>query len=194
MCTTCGCGDAENTRVSGVEIAPAGHDHPHPHSHPHDHAHEHEHEHEHEHDHGHAASGPQTIVLEQDLLAKNDLLAARNRGWLEGRSIRALNVMSSPGAGKTTLLVRTLQGAGRPAAGRRHRRRPGNVAGCRPHPRARTASHPDQHGGRLPSRCRHAPPRTRCLGPGHGFDGVHRERRSTWSAGALRPAAKPPRW
>ena len=106
MCTTCGCGDADNTRVSGVEIASAGHDHPHPHSHPH------EHEHEHEHDHGRAAGGPQTIVLEQDLLAKNDLLAARNRGWLEGRSIRALNVMSSPGAGKTTLLVRTLQELG----------------------------------------------------------------------------------
>ncbi|MGW6174736.1 hypothetical protein ACWF5H_14715 [Arthrobacter sp. NPDC055138] len=51
-------------------------------------------------------------MLEQDLLAKNDLLAARNRGWLEGRSIRALNVMSSPGAGKTTLLVRTLQELG----------------------------------------------------------------------------------
>ena len=104
MCTTCGCGDAENTRVSGLEIESAGHDHPHPHSHPHEHAHEHA--------HGHAASGPQTILLEQDLLAKNDLLAARNRGWLEGRSIRALNVMSSPGAGKTTLLVRTLQELG----------------------------------------------------------------------------------
>jgi len=47
--------------------------------------------------------------LEENLLAKNDLLAARNRGWLEGRGIRAFNVMSSPGAGKTTLLVRTIQ-------------------------------------------------------------------------------------
>jgi hydrogenase nickel incorporation protein HypB len=106
MCTTCGCGDAENTRVAGVEIGAAGHEHPHHHSHPHDHARPHTHDHE------HADGGPQTIVLEQDLLAKNDLLAARNRGWLEGRSIRALNVMSSPGAGKTTLLVRTLQDLG----------------------------------------------------------------------------------
>ncbi len=47
--------------------------------------------------------------MEENLLAKNDLLAARNRGWLEGRGIRAFNVMSSPGAGKTTLLVRTIQ-------------------------------------------------------------------------------------
>ncbi|BCW69587.1 hydrogenase nickel incorporation protein HypB [Arthrobacter sp. NicSoilB8] len=46
------------------------------------------------------------------MLQKNELLAARNRGWLEGRGIRALNVMSSPGAGKTTLLVRTLADLG----------------------------------------------------------------------------------
>ncbi|WP_434619066.1 hydrogenase nickel incorporation protein HypB [Arthrobacter sp. A5] len=53
-----------------------------------------------------------TIALEQSLLAKNDLLAARNRGWLEGRGIQAFNVMSSPGAGKTTLLVRTIEELG----------------------------------------------------------------------------------
>src|SRR4051794_20296140 len=111
MCTTCGCGDVENTRVAGVEIGVADHEHPHHHSHPHDHAgpHTHDHADPSTHDHEPADGGPQTMVLEQDLLAKNDLLAARNRGWLEGRSIRALNVMSSPGAGKTTLLVRTLQ-------------------------------------------------------------------------------------
>ena len=65
--------------------------------------------------HGHApATPPRTRddSLEQNLLAKNDLLAARNRGWLAGRGIRALNVMSSPGAGKTTLLVRTLADLG----------------------------------------------------------------------------------
>jgi hydrogenase nickel incorporation protein HypB len=48
------------------------------------------------------------IQLEQDVLAKNDRLAARNRGWFEGREIAALNVMASPGAGKTTLLERTI--------------------------------------------------------------------------------------
>lgn len=79
------------------------------HSHSHDHPHPHEHEHAHAHLHEHH---PETIPLEQNLLAKNELLAARNRGWLEGRGIRALNVMSSPGAGKTTLLVRTLTDLG----------------------------------------------------------------------------------
>ncbi len=50
-----------------------------------------------------------TVALEQAVLAKNDRLAERNRGWLEGRGILALNLMSSPGAGKTTLLERTVQ-------------------------------------------------------------------------------------
>ncbi len=119
MCTTCGCGDEANTRVSalqepGVTLLPVhAHEHEHPHSHEHAHSHDggdgHPHSHDHEHSHAHR---PETIPLEQNLLAKNDLLAARNRGWLEGRGIRAFNVMSSPGAGKTTLLVRTLADLG----------------------------------------------------------------------------------
>ena len=44
------------------------------------------------------------IALERQLLAKNDKLAERNRGWFAGRGILALNLMSSPGAGKTSLL------------------------------------------------------------------------------------------
>ena len=42
-------------------------------------------------------------------MAKNDRIAALNRGWFEGRNIVALNLVSSPGAGKTTLLERTLR-------------------------------------------------------------------------------------
>ena len=49
------------------------------------------------------------VDLELEVLAKNDLLAARNRGWFEGRGILALNLMSSPGAGKTSLLERTIR-------------------------------------------------------------------------------------
>jgi hydrogenase nickel incorporation protein HypB len=40
------------------------------------------------------------------VLAKNDLLAERNRGWLEAKKIVAWNLMSAPGVGKTTLLER----------------------------------------------------------------------------------------
>ena len=50
-----------------------------------------------------------TLTLEQKVLAKNDLIAAQNRGWLKGRQTIALNLVSSPGAGKTTLLKRTLE-------------------------------------------------------------------------------------
>lgn len=56
----------------------------------------------------HAQVHSTTLTLEQNLLAKNDLLAAQNRGWLKGRNITALNLVSSPGAGKTTLLVKTI--------------------------------------------------------------------------------------
>ncbi|MEO1095131.1 MAG: hydrogenase nickel incorporation protein HypB [Cyanobacteria bacterium J06638_28] len=56
----------------------------------------------------HAQAHGTTLTLEQNLLAKNDLLAAQNRGWLKGRNVTALNLVSSPGAGKTTLLVKTI--------------------------------------------------------------------------------------
>jgi hydrogenase nickel incorporation protein HypB len=131
MCATCGCGEDAIPRVyslevPGLEVPGAqahehshepGHTHTHDghtHSHPHDHAHSHPHDHahprqhdDHPHSDGHMHA-PELIPLEQNLLAKNDLLAERNRGWLAGRKVRALNMMSSPGSGKTTLLVRTL--------------------------------------------------------------------------------------
>jgi hydrogenase nickel incorporation protein HypB len=110
MCTTCGCGDEANTRVSSLEGT--GHTPEHEQLRLHVNDHRHPHPHPHDHEHSHPSPHTETISLEQNLLAKNDLLAARNRGWLEGRGIRAFNVMSSPGAGKTTLLVRTLADLG----------------------------------------------------------------------------------
>jgi hydrogenase nickel incorporation protein HypB len=117
MCATCGCSGDSGARVGGVPLHDAGHDHDHPHGHghdhPHDHAggHDHSHDHSHDHDHDHARepSATRTIRLEQAVLAKNDLAAARVRGWLEGRGVLALNLVSSPGAGKTTLLERTIR-------------------------------------------------------------------------------------
>jgi hydrogenase nickel incorporation protein HypB len=95
------------------------HEHPHPHAHAHsDHLHMHAHEHDHgdtgeHHQHSHEDTETRTIRLEQDILAKNNRLAERNRGWFEGRRIFALNLMSAPGAGKTTLLERTIRELGR---------------------------------------------------------------------------------
>jgi|GWRWMinimDraft_5_1066013.scaffolds.fasta_scaffold00243_4 hydrogenase nickel incorporation protein HypB len=92
------------------------HEHGHSHGHTHTHAdgttHTHAHESAHAHPHPHGLQVPgrdtQTIALETAILGKNQLLAERNRGWLEGRGVLALNLMSSPGSGKTTLLERTI--------------------------------------------------------------------------------------
>jgi hydrogenase nickel incorporation protein HypB len=64
--------------------------------------------HEQAHGHGHS----RVVTLEQDVLAKNDRLAVRNRRWFAEHGIVALNLMSSPGSGKTTLLERTIRDVG----------------------------------------------------------------------------------
>jgi hydrogenase nickel incorporation protein HypB len=117
MCVICGCGEGETT----VQAVGDGHvhDHAHPHVHTHadgtthSHGHDHDHAHSHAHEHAHDLHVPgrdtQTIALETALLGKNQALAERNRGWLAGRGVLALNLMSSPGAGKTTLLERCIR-------------------------------------------------------------------------------------
>jgi hydrogenase nickel incorporation protein HypB len=97
MCETCGCGQPDN---QGVKILKPGET---PQSDPH-HAHDHSH-HEYTHSHSHS----ERIPVQEDILGANNLVAARNRGYFEGRHIFAINLMSSPGSGKTTLLERTIQ-------------------------------------------------------------------------------------
>tara|TARA_R110000782_G_scaffold29887_3_gene74192 strand:+ start:4520 stop:5395 length:876 start_codon:yes stop_codon:yes gene_type:complete len=118
MCTTCGCSDNAKATISNLETGKVvsiddhghSHDHDHEHAHTHDHDHSHSHDHNHEHDHGHTHANLHgtSVSLEQEVLAKNNLLAERNRGWFGGRNILALNLVSSPGSGKTTLLERTI--------------------------------------------------------------------------------------
>ncbi len=124
MCTTCGCSDGAQPTLTDLETGETvgldtlndrhhhhhHHDHDHAHGpHRHDHAHAHSHAaHEYDHAHVHAAAHGTRVALEMDVLAKNNRLAERNRGWFEGRNVLALNLLSSPGAGKTTLLERTL--------------------------------------------------------------------------------------
>ncbi len=99
MCDTCGCGQPNEA----VTIRKPGEDgHSHPHQHEHDHSHPHDHSHTH--DHGHS----RTIVVETDILAKNNLVAERNRGYFEAKNILTLNLVSSPGSGKTTILEKTV--------------------------------------------------------------------------------------
>jgi hydrogenase nickel incorporation protein HypB len=128
MCSTCGCSNTTGVQIVDLETGsrrylaeaaaqpdhphtPSAHDHLHSHDHDPDHRHPHVHDHGHTHDH-HVPGPGTTISLEREILARNNLLAERNRGWLAGRSILALNLVSSPGAGKTTLLERTIRDLG----------------------------------------------------------------------------------
>jgi hydrogenase nickel incorporation protein HypB len=115
MCATCGCSDDSETRLTDLQsgetvVLPPLHGPQHAraehHGHRHDHHHDHDHDHEHHHGHG------SVITLEQEVLARNNSLAERVRGWLAGRGVLALNLVSSPGAGKTTLLERTIHDLG----------------------------------------------------------------------------------
>jgi hydrogenase nickel incorporation protein HypB len=106
MCESCGCSDGARARLTDLAHT---HDHDHPHDHgPHGHHHHHGAEAGHQHPHQHGTA----VHLETELLARNNRLAQRNRGWLAGRGILALNLVSSPGAGKTTLLERTIRDLG----------------------------------------------------------------------------------
>ncbi|MEI3013126.1 MAG: hypothetical protein V8T46_13255 [Sutterella seckii] len=42
--------------------------------------------------------------MEEDILARNDAIAAENRAGLAASDVLALNLVSSPGSGKTELL------------------------------------------------------------------------------------------
>jgi hydrogenase nickel incorporation protein HypB len=121
MCATCGC----SGEVLAVERDDPAHEHTHEHEHRHDHEHDHDHQHapdhghEHTHAHGHEGEShaePKLVHLEQEVLAKNNRAAERNRGWLEAQQIFAVNLMGSPGAGKTALLEHTLRSIELPAA------------------------------------------------------------------------------
>jgi len=114
MCVTCGCGDSEGVTLS---IADGEHEHVHADGTRHTHAHAAAFARvplrKPAHEHSHTASAvpardSHTIRLEAQILGKNQVVAERNRGWLSGREILALNLVSSPGAGKTALLERTL--------------------------------------------------------------------------------------
>ena len=85
MCTTCGCG-GDGATLDG---------------------------HAHAHEPAPLRPGRRRVSLEQNLLAKNDALAAQNRERCAAQSWFTLNLVSSPGSGKTTLLeatIRRLQG------------------------------------------------------------------------------------
>jgi len=105
MCETCGCGNNEKFKINGPhnhQDESFQHDHDHYGAHTHDHPHENDREQS----HGHSAS--QLINLNVDILARNNMTAALNRRFFEGRKVLCLNIVSSPGSGKTTILEKTI--------------------------------------------------------------------------------------
>lgn len=120
MCTTCGCSPApghhhDHTHEHEHQHGDQTHSHPHQHQHTHaqgDHHHHHDHLHDDSHPHDHLHEEParsKRITIEEDVLAKNNRLAAFNRALFREKGILVLNLVSSPGSGKTTLLERTLR-------------------------------------------------------------------------------------
>jgi hydrogenase nickel incorporation protein HypB len=102
MCDTCGCYDAEN----GFKIVKPENfnkDYSANHHHENDSI-RHGHSHGHGHGHEHISLNLTSIEIAQPVLAKNNLIAERNRGYFEAKKIKAFNLVSSPGSGKTTLL------------------------------------------------------------------------------------------
>ena len=61
------------------------------------------------HAHAPGMSQARMVKIEQDILGKNDALAAGNRQRLADLGVFALNLVSSPGSGKTTLLAATVK-------------------------------------------------------------------------------------
>ncbi|MEC4818371.1 MAG: hydrogenase nickel incorporation protein HypB [Scytonema sp. PMC 1069.18] len=118
MCVTCGCSDDSEAKISNLATGEIETVNTNSHAFHHEHTHTlpdgtvitHSHSHDQivEPSQIHATIHGTTLSLEQEILAKNNLIAAQNRGWFKGREILALNLMSSPGAGKTTLLTRTI--------------------------------------------------------------------------------------
>lgn len=122
MCKDCGCGVGGEVRIDGARAAQdtaglAGLHAPGAglHGPDHDHTHPHDHDHPHTHSHSHAdlyEGDRRTVTVQQAILAKNDRLAERNRGYFKAKGLLVLNVLSSPGSGKTAFIERTVTDLG----------------------------------------------------------------------------------
>ena len=123
MCLDCGCGEVDRFKVTPMQGSAeqpvkllrerdAGDTGWHVHEDGTAHSHSHDPHHSHAHSHSHEEAHSHTIAVGQQILARNNLLAERNRGFFLGKGILALNLLSSPGAGKTTLIQKTLASFG----------------------------------------------------------------------------------
>ena len=106
MCTTCGCGHPEQVRIG--EVAHSHHDHDGIQSAVKNPNFSHFKFHSIESASEANETQKRLLKVEQDVLGKNNQIAAHNRFLFQQQHILALNLVSSPGSGKTTLLTTTL--------------------------------------------------------------------------------------
>lgn len=99
MCDTCGCNQADDSVKIFIPDHSSNKDKIEQLRSKEEHHHHHENN---EHTHS------RVISVEKDILQKNNLLAERNRGYFEAKSIFSINLMSSPGSGKTTFLEKLI--------------------------------------------------------------------------------------
>ncbi|MGP0129231.1 MAG: hydrogenase nickel incorporation protein HypB [cyanobacterium endosymbiont of Rhopalodia musculus] len=122
MCVTCGCSGNDQVQFTNLEAEVNTTVNEHYHTHTLDDGtivtHSHDNQDHYSHFHSNSTTKPSqthsqihrtTISLEENILEKNDLIAAQNRVWFKSHSILALNLVSSPGSGKTTLLTKTIK-------------------------------------------------------------------------------------
>lgn len=119
MCNTCGCSDNHSIQIrkpGSHEYDDSNYEQGHTHYYTHSHdgsTHTHHDVYDQDHHHSHEQSDKKKILIEQDVLYNNNLVAARNRGFYEAKNIFTLNIVSAPGSGKTSLLERTIKEMGK---------------------------------------------------------------------------------
>lgn len=113
MCDTCGCNQpGENVKFTKPGEIENHHNHNHDSNDHHHHHNDTLNQEPHHHDEKQSLKYPHSegreLVLEHNIMQKNDMLAERNRGFFEAKNIFTLNLVSSPGSGKTSLLEKTI--------------------------------------------------------------------------------------
>ena len=112
MCKDCGCHEGNNKKYFKHNHDHHHYDHDHHNSHDHNHDYpndsDHSHDYDYPHENDHSNLHSRTVILEKNVLARNEEFAVKNREWLKERGIVTVNIISSPGSGKTTLLEKTL--------------------------------------------------------------------------------------
>ena len=189
MCETCGCSDHSRPRLTDLETGPtiALDD-------------DHDHHHGHHHHAPRSRSRPSpspprswrhargtTISLETAVLARNDRLAERNRGWLAERGDPGAEPGQLAGSGQDDPARADDPRPGGRAADLGHRRGPGDPERCRADPGDRLPRRPDQHRHGLPPRRVDDRPRPGAARPAPALGRPDRERRQPRLPGPLRP-------